>query len=330
MPVLQLNRFRIQLPQRGVVPLLLAAFSGCVCAADYPARQVRVVVPFPAGGGADTIARVLFTRLSEDLGQQFVIDNRGGGSGTIGAGLVARAQADGHVILHDATGFSINPAMMASLPYNSARDFEPVFLAGTVPNLLLVHPSVKATRVSDVIALAKATPEGLNWASSSTGSVQHMAMALFQVSAGIKLNHVPYKGGAPALVDLVGGHIKFYFSNAAASSGHVRAGTVRAIAHSGRGRLDALPDLPPVADTLPGYEAYEWNGDFVPAGTPRAIIDRLNAALNAVIRAPAVAERMATLSVQLRANTPADFGAYVQSETRKWSRIVREANIKPE
>ena len=306
----------------------LCAATLSAAAADYPARQVRVVVPFPPGGGADTISRVLFTKLSEDFGHQFIIDNRGGGSGTIGAGLVAKAQADGYVILHDATGHSINPSMFATLPYNAARDFDPVFLAGTVPNLLVMHPSIKATTVTELIALAKATKEGLNWASSGTGSVQHMALELFKVSAGVPLNHIPYKGGAPALIDVVGGHTKFYFSNAAASSSHVRAGTVRSIAHTGRGRLAALPDIPPMADTLPGYEAYEWNGVFVPAGTPRATVERLNTGLNAVIRMPAVVERMATLSVQVRANTPAEFGAYVKSETEKWGKIIRGANIK--
>ena len=308
----------------------LCAATLSAAAADYPARQVRVVVPFPPGGGADTISRVLFTKLSEDFGHQFIIDNRGGGSGTIGAGLVAKAQADGYVILHDATGHSINPSMFATLPYNAARDFDPVFLAGTVPNLLVMHPSIKATTVTELIALAKATKEGLNWASSGTGSVQHMALELFKVSAGVPLNHIPYKGGAPALIDVVGGHTKFYFSNAAASSSHVRAGTVRSIAHTGRGRLAALPDIPPMADTLPGYEAYEWNGVFVPAGTPRAIVERLNTGLNAVIRMPAVVERMASLSVQVRANTPAEFGAYVKSETEKWGKIIRGANIKAE
>ena len=317
-------------PMRESLFVGLCAVTLSAAAADYPARQVRVVVPYPPGGGADTISRVLFTKLSEDFGHQFIIDNRGGGSGTIGAGLVAKAQADGYVILHDATGHSINPSMFAKLPYNSARDFEPVFLAGTVPNLLVMHPSIKATTVTELIALAKSTKEGLNWASSGTGSVQHMALELFKVSAGVPLNHIPYKGGAPALIDVVGGHTKFYFSNAAASSSHVRAGTVRSIAHTGRGRLAALPDIPPMADTLPGYEAYEWNGVFVPAGTPRAIVERLNTGLIAVIRIPAVVERMASLSVQVRANTPADFSAYVKSETEKWGKIIRGANIKAE
>ena len=306
----------------------LAAFPAT--AADYPTRQVRVVVPFPAGGGADTISRTIFSRLSETFGHQFIIDNRGGGSGTIGTAIVAKATPDGYTILHDATGHSINPSMFAKLPYDTARDFEPVFLAGVVPNLLVMHPSVKAANVAELIVLAKSTKEGLNWASSGNGSVQHMALELFKVSAGIPLNHIPYKGGAPALIDVAGGHIKFYFSNAAASTGPVKAGTIRALAHTGRGRLAAFPDLSPMADTLPGYEAYEWNGVFVPAKTPRAIITRLNAGLNDTLRAQAVTDRLASLSVQTRTNTPAEFGDYVKSEIAKWGKIVRGAGIKVE
>ena len=296
----------------------------------YPAKSVRVVVPFAPGGGADTLARILFTKLTEDFGQQFIIDNRGGGSGTIGAGVIARATPDGYAILHDATGHSINPAMFANLPYHTAKDFQPVFLAGVVPNLLVTHPSVNLASVTEVIDLAKATREGLNWGSSGNGSVQHMALELFRISAGIRLNHIPYKSGAPALADVMGGHLKFYFSNAAASTNLVKAGTLRAIAHTGRGRLAPLPALPPVADTLPGFEAHEWNGIFVPAGTSAAVIERLNAGLNTVIKAPAIVERLASLSVQSRANTPAEFGAFVAAETAKWGKVVRTANIKAE
>jgi tripartite-type tricarboxylate transporter receptor subunit TctC len=304
--------------------------AGVVHSQSYPMKPVRVVVPFAPGGGADTLARILFGELTTSFGQQFVIDNRGGGSGTIGASVIAKATPDGYAILHDATGFSVNPAMFPKLPYSPQHDFLPVFLAGRVPNLLVVHPSVTAATVPDIIELAKSSREGLNWGSSGNGSVQHMALELFRISAGIRLNHVPYKSGAPALTDLMGGHLKFYFSNAAASTNLVKAGTIRALAHTGRGRLAALPALPPVADTLPGYEAYEWNGVFVPAGTPTAVIDRLNAGLNAVIRAPAVIDRLASLSVQTRANTPAEFGVFVAAESEKWGRVVRTANIKGE
>ena len=296
----------------------------------YPTKSVRVIVPFAPGGGADTLARILFSKLSEDLGHQFIIDNRGGGSGTIGAAMLAKATPDGYAILHDATGHSINPAMFPKLPYSYSKDFLPVFLAGVVPNLLVTHNSITATTVPEIIELAKASREGLNWGSSGNGSVQHMALELFRINAGIRLNHIPYKSGAPALADVMGGHLKFYFSNAAASTNLVKGGTIRAVAHTGRGRLAALPTLPPVADTLAGFEAYEWNGVFVPAGTPRAVIDRLNAALNAVIRAPAIIERLASLSVQSRANTPAEFGAFVATETAKWGKVVRDANIRVE
>jgi tripartite-type tricarboxylate transporter receptor subunit TctC len=312
----------------GLVAAMLV--STAVAQQPYPQRPVRVVVPYAPGGGADTLARILFGELGRSFGQQFVIDNRGGGSGTIGAGLIAKASPDGYAILHDATGFSINPSLFPKLPYDPVRDFQPVFLAGVVPNLLVVHPSVTAASVSDIIELAKASRDGLNWASSGNGSVQHMALELFRINAGIRLNHIPYKSGAPALADLIGGQIKFYFSNAAASTNLVKAGSIRAIAHTGHGRLAALPNLPPVSDTVPGYEAYEWNGVFVPAGTPAAIVERLNTGLNAVIRLPAVLERLASLSVQTRANTPAEFGKFVAGEMEKWGKVIRTANIKAE
>ncbi len=297
---------------------------------NYPTKPVTVIVPYTAGGGADTLARILFGKLSETFGQQFVIENRGGGGGTIGTGAVARAAPDGYTILYDATAHSINPALLPKLPYDTAKAFEPVFLAGTLPLLLLVHPSVEARTVAEVIALAKSTPSGINWASAGNGSLQHLALELFRMMAGIAVTHVPYKGGAPALNDLVGGHVRFYFSNTAASSGFVKAGTVRAIAHTGQGRVDSFPELAPISDTLPGFEAYEWNGVFVPAGTPREVIERLNAGLNAALRDPAVVERMAQLSVQTRPNSPAEFGAFVRAETEKWGKVVREANIKPD
>lgn len=296
----------------------------------YPTKPVRVVVPYSAGGGADTICRILFSKLSEDLGQQFIIDNRPGGGGTIGAMVVAKAPPDGYTILYDATAFSVNPALYPKLPYDPRKDFQPVFLAGLVPLLLIVHPSVQAKTVSDVIAIAKTTPDGLNWASAGNGSLQQLLLELFRREAGVKLNHVPYKGGAPALTDLVGGHVKFYFSNTAACSSYVKAGSVRAIAHTGRARLAAFPDVPPVSEALTGFEAYEWNGVFVRTGTPQDIITLLNARLNAVIRDPKVMEKLAGLNVETRQNTPAELGAFVTAEMEKWGKLVREANIKPE
>lgn len=310
----------------------LVACLACASAAaqTWPAKPVRVVVPYSAGGGADTVSRILFAKVAEDLGQAFVIENRAGGGGIIAPAFVAKAPADGYTILYHATAHSINPALVANLPYDTQNDFVAVFLAAQVPNLLVVYPPVPAKTVSDVIALAKSSPGGLDWASSGNGSVQHLALELFRAMTGVKLNHVPYKGGAPALNDMVGGHIKFFFSNASSSTPFVKSGQVRALAHTGRGRLAAFPELPPVSDSVPGFEAYEWNGVFVPAGTPAPVVNRLNAALNDALREPTVAERLAALSVQAKPNSPAEFAAFFKSELDKWGRVIREANIQLE
>jgi len=311
----------------GAVPLLLGAGTA-VAQAEWPARPVKVIVPYPAGGGADTVSRILFAKLSEALGQQFVIDNRGGAGGTIGAAVAAKADRDGYTIMYDATAFSVNPSLYPRLSYDTVKDFEPVFLASLVPNLLVVHPSVTAKTVNDVIEIAKAAPGGLDWASSGNGTVQHLSLEMFQLRTGVKLNHIPYRGGGPALNDLIGGQVKFFFSNGAASIGHVQGGAVKAIAHTGRGRLGTLPDLPAVAETLAGFEAYEWNGVFVPTGTAPEIVRKLNAGLNATLRQPDVIERLKGLNVDFRENTPDEFRAFVASEMEKWSRVVREGGIK--
>lgn len=311
--------------------LLLAVVPRMALAqAAWPSKPVRVVVPYSPGGGADAISRIYFGKLAADLGHPFAIDNRGGGAGTIGPSIVAKSAPDGYTILHDATAFSINPSLLPKLPYDSGKEFIPVFLAGVVPNLLVVNPAVPAKNVAEIIALAKATPNGLDWASSGNGSAQHLALEMFKRQAGIRLNHVPYKGGGPAIADLAGGHIRFFFSNAASSTPHVRAGTIRAVAHTGADRLAAFPDLAPVAETLPGFEAYEWNGVFLPAGTPREIVERLSAALNAAQRDAGVQHKLATLSVQSRQNTPAEFAQFVQAQTAQWTRVVREGNIRVE
>ena len=306
---------------------LLGMVAATAAETDYPARPVRVIVPYPAGGGADTVSRILLAKLSDGLGQQFVTENRGGAGGTIGAAVAAKAERDGYTVLYDATAFSVNPSLYARLPYDTLNDFQPVFLASLVPNLLVVHPSVEAKTVEDVIAIAKAAPGGLDWASSGNGTVQHLSLELFRLRTGVKLNHIPYRGGGPALNDLIGGQVKFFFSNGAASIGHVQSGALRAIAHTGRGRLRTLPEITAVAETLPGFEAYEWNGVFVPAGTPAPIVAKLNAGLNAVLRQQEVIDRLNALNVEFRENTPEDFRAFVKAEMQKWERVVREANI---
>src|SRR6266545_1325018 len=320
---------RRQMLQRsvGAVPLLMGAGTASAQAA-YPTRPVKVVIPYPPAGGADTVGRILFQKLGEMWGAQFVIDNRGGAGGTIAAAAVAKAEHDGTTIMYDATAFSVNPSLYPRLSYDTVKDFAPIFLSALITNLLVVNNAVQAKTVADVIALAKATPGGLDWASSGNGTVQHLALEMFKHRAGIKLNHIPYRGGGPALNDLIGGQVKFYFSNAAASIGHVQSGTLKCIAHTGRGRLAALPDVPAVAETLPGFEAYEWQGLFVPAGTPPEIVQKLNAGLNAVLRQPDIAERLKQLNAEFRENTPEEFRGFVAAEMEKWGRVVREANIR--
>ena len=322
-----LTRRQVLTASAGALPLVIGAAPAWAQAA-YPTRPVKVVIPYPPAGGADTVGRILFQRLGDMWGQQFVIDNRGGAGGTIAAAAVAKAERDGYTIMYDATAHSVNPSLYANLSYDTVKDFQPIFLAALITNLLVVNNSVEAKTVADVIALAKATPGGLDWASSGNGTVQHLALEMFKHRAGIKLNHIPYRGGGPVLNDLIGGQVKFYFSNAAASIGHVQSGTLKCIAHTGRGRLATLPDVPAVAETLPGFEAYEWHGVFAPAGTAAAIIQKLNAGLNAVVRQPDIAERLKQLNVETRENTPEECRAFVAAEIEKWSRVVREANIR--
>ncbi|MET0537655.1 MAG: tripartite tricarboxylate transporter substrate-binding protein [Xanthobacteraceae bacterium] len=302
----------------------VAASAGIVPAAaqtSYPTRPVRVVVPYPPAGGADTVSRILFHKLGQLWGQQFVIENRGGAGGTIGEAVVAKAEPDGYTVLYD-------PSLYQKLSFDYVKDFQPVFLASMVSNLLVVNNSVPAYGVADVIALGKAALDGLDFASSGNGTVQHLCLEMFRHRTGIRINHIPYRGGGPALNDLISGQVKFFFSNAASSMGHVQTGMIRAIAHTGRGRLKPLPDLPAVAETLSGFEAYEWNGVFVPAGTPLEIICKLNFGLNATLEETDVRERLNGLSVEVRENTAEEFRSFVASEMDKWQRVVREANVK--
>jgi tripartite-type tricarboxylate transporter receptor subunit TctC len=294
----------------------------------WPERPVRVLVPYPPAGGADTTARILYAKLSGDLGEQFAIENRGGAGGTIGEEVVAKAAPDGYTILHDATAFSVNSSLYSNLPFDYRKDFDPVVLVGLVANILVVTPSVPANTVADVIALAKATPGGIDMASSGNGTLQHLLLELFRQRTGIKINHVPYRGGGLALTDVMAGQVKFFFANGSSAVGLIKGGKVKAIAHTGKGRLASLPDIPPMSDTLPGFEGYDWNGVFVPHGTPAAIVQKLNAATNAALVSPQVSARFAELNVESHQNSPDEFRAYVEDQMALWSRVVKEANIK--
>src|SRR5215475_922891 len=293
----------------------------------WPNRPVRVMVPYPPAGGADTTARIVFAKLGEMLGQQFVIENRGGAGGTIGEAVVAKADPDGYTVLHDATAFSVNSSLYSNLPFDYSKDFDPVGLVSLVPNILVVTPSVPVKTVADVIALAKAAPDGIDMASSGNGTLQHLSLEMFRHRTGIKISHVPYRGGGLALNDVMSGQVKFFFANGSSVVGLIQGGKVKALAHTGKGRLASLPDIPPLSDTLPGFEAYEWNGVFVPHGTPADIVSKLNRSLNETLRSPQVSERFKALNIDWRQNTTAEFATFVREQTELWGRIVKEANI---
>jgi tripartite-type tricarboxylate transporter receptor subunit TctC len=294
----------------------------------WPSRPVSVMVPYPPAGGADTTARILYARVGTILGQQFVIENRGGAGGTIGEAVVAKAAADGYTVLHDATAYSVNGALYSNLPFDYDKDFEAVGLVSLVPNILVVTPSLPVNTMAEVIAYAKAAPDGIAIASSGNGTLQHLSLEMFRFMTGAKVTHVPYRGGGPALNDVIAGQVKFYFANGSAVVGMIQSGQVKAIAHTGKGRLKSLPDIPPASDTLPGFEAYEWNGVFVPHGTPPAIIGSLNGAINQAIRAGDVKERFEQLNIDSRQNTPEEFRAFVKDQIARWGKVVKEANIK--
>ncbi|MPS80420.1 MAG: tripartite tricarboxylate transporter substrate binding protein [Achromobacter sp.] len=311
--------------RRCMAMLALAAFA----ARDVRAatKQVRFVLPYPAGGGADNLGRVLLARASAELGEVFVIENRPGAGGTIGAALVANAAPDGQTFLYDATSHAINPFLYPKLPYVTTN-FVPVFLAGRVPNILVTHPSVEANTVAEIIALAKATPGGLDFASSGNGTVQHLALELFQRQAGVKLNHIAYKGGSQALADVAGGHVKFYFSNAAACTSYIQSGTVKAIAHTAEGRLAQFPSLPAIGDTVPGFVIYEWNGVFAPKGTPAQLVLALNKALNTTVADPEIRKRTDFFSALTSPNTPDEFARFLAAEMERWGQLIKSAGIK--
>src|ERR1700722_9439805 len=294
----------------------------------WPNRPVQTMVPFPTAGGADTTARILYAKVGAILGQQFVIENRGGAGGTIGEALVAKAAPDGYTILHDGTAYSINGALYSNLPFDYTRDFDAVGLVSLVPNILVVTPSLPVNTLADVIAYAKAAPGGIDMASSGNGTLQHLSLELFRFMTGVKVNHVPYRGGSLALNDVIAGQVKFFFSNGSSVVGMIQSGQVKAIAHTGKGRLKSLPDIPPVSDTLPGFEAYEWNGVFVPHGTPPIILSSLNGAINEALRAPDVKGRFEQLNIDSHENTPEEFRALVKDQIERWGKVVKEANIK--
>ncbi|WP_354681878.1 tripartite tricarboxylate transporter substrate binding protein [Cupriavidus necator] len=309
----------------------ISANAAHAAPATYPDRPIRLVVPYPAGGAADTVARTLAAPLGAKLGQTIVVDNRPGASGVIGAGAVAKAAPDGYTLLLDATAHSVNPSLQARLPYDTAKDFAPISLVVLVPNLLVVPPNSPFKSPKDIVAAAKAKPGKLTYASAGPGTAQHLAAELFRQQSGLDLLHVPYKGGAPALSDLMGGQVDMMFSNMAASYPLVAGKKLKVLATTGTKRSAALPDTPTIAESgLPGYQVYEWNGLFAPAGTPQAIVDRLSALTREVLNSPEVSQRLAAIGAEPAGSRPEDFRKFVESETAKWAKVIKQGGIRAE
>lgn len=300
-------------------------------AADFPDRQVTMVVPFAAGGSTDVVARILAQKISEDLGQQVIVQNVAGAGGNLGAGNVARADADGYTILMGTVAtHALNPLILKSTPYDPEKDFAPISLLVLVPNVLVVNPELPAKTVAELVALLKANPGAYSYASSGNGTPLHLSGELFKAMAGVDMEHIPYKGSGPALNDVLGNQVPIMFDNLPSSSGHIKSGTLRALAVTTKERASSFPDVPTVAETVPGYETYTWNALFAPAGTPADVVARLNSAAIKALADPEVKKRMAEFSAVIVGSTPEQLGAHVKAEIAKWTPVVRDAKIELE
>jgi tripartite-type tricarboxylate transporter receptor subunit TctC len=325
---MELNR-RALLVARGAIVVALGAllFGDTALAQDYPSRPVKIVVPFPSGGSNDIIARILAQKLGERTGQPFLIENRGGAGGNIGSDAVATSEADGYTLLLTAPPpLTINAALYKSLPYDPAKAFAPISLVASVPIVLAVHPSVEANNVMELIALAKAKPGTLNFGSSGNGSTNHLAGELLKSMTGINIVHLPYRGAAPAMNDLIAGHIPMMFDNIPAVLPQVQGKAIKAIAVAGAKRAAALPDVPTVAESgVPGFEASAWFGLVAPAKTPTTVLAKLESEVDAILKMPDVQKRFTELGAEPGSISGAAFGRFLAEETAKWTKIVQSS-----
>jgi tripartite-type tricarboxylate transporter receptor subunit TctC len=314
---------------------LVAAVLMCVSSASaqtYPEKPVRVVVPFPAGGAADIVARQIAQGVSANLRAQFIVDNRAGAGGAIGADIVARAVPDGYTLLFaSSSALSINPHLGGKLPYDALRDFTAIVLVGYAPNVLVIHPSVPAKSVKDLIAVARAKPGALNFASNGPGTLSHLTGELFNLRAGVKMVHIPYKGAAPAVIDTMAGNVSVLFAAFPSVTGQVRAGKLRALAVTSAKRAEIAPELPTVAEAaLTGFESTQWWGLYGPAGLPTPIVNRLNTEANKVLKTNDVRKRLAADGAEAAGGTPQQLASYHKADYEKWAKVVKAADIKGE
>jgi tripartite-type tricarboxylate transporter receptor subunit TctC len=306
----------------------LAALPYAVYAQSYPTKPIRVIVPFAPGGVADVVGRTVAPRLSEALGQQIIIDNRGGAGGTLGTAIGAKTPPDGYTLILPAASHATTPGLYRKLPFDPVKDFASVTQLVTVPYLLVVHPSLPARSVKEFIALAKSKPDELAYGSAGNGSSNHLAGELFKIMSGAPITHVAYKGSAPALADLFGGHIGFMFDAINTSLPHMKTGRIRALGIGTLKPSAAAPELPTIASQgLPGYEANTWIGVLAPAATPREIVNRLNAELVKILKVPEIQERLSSQGAEPVGSSPEQFDAFLRSEVAKWGKVIRDAKV---
>jgi len=315
---------------RFLAAMLLVVLAGSASAQTYPNRPIRLIVPFAPGGSADLVGRLLAQQMSESFGQPVIVENKGGASGMLGNDYVAKSAPDGYTLTVGTLGpFAVNQTLFESVPYDNLHDFAPVTLTGVSSHILVAHPSVPAQNVTELIELAKAKPGQLTFASSGTGNATHLTFELFKARAGIDIVHVPYKGGGPAMADLVGGQVLFSFASMASAVPFVKAGRLRAIAVSGAQRSALFPDVPTVAESgLPGFASEDWQGILAPAKTPADVVLRLNGEVARVLALPQVKAKLVAAGFDARTSTPEWFGHFIQAETLKWARLLKGIGIK--
>jgi tripartite-type tricarboxylate transporter receptor subunit TctC len=322
---------RLTILRRGFLGLVLAFLAAAAAAQPYPSRPVRLIIPFPPGGSNDIVGRMIAAQLGERLGQPVIVDNRTGAGGTIGTDAAAKSPADGYMLLLVSTAYAFNTSIYKKLPYDPVASFVAVAILGTGPAVLVVHPLLPVNSVRDLITLAKQKPGQLNWAAAGVGSFQHLASALFKLQAGIDVVHVQYKGGGPAMMDLIAGHADVSMGSLIQMLPHIRSGKLKALGTTGATRSAVLPDLPTIAEAgVPGHEAANWWGIVAPAGTPPAIIERLHAELSVILTSAETKKRFEAEGAEAVPMSPDEFGRFIQAETAKWARVVKEAGIRAE